>query len=137
MNYEHPDARQRVLEEIERTVWPLDRKFFREHPNRNYRIRQPLSIEIVENELLEGRLAEHPSGTVFYIMVRQFAPGLRARLVFFAPPGAPEEPPEKLCRQLYRRLCRNNPHVKEFHQKLAEGAANLSTRVDLSRENHR
>src|SRR5262245_24676996 len=73
MDHKHPDAMQRVCEEVEPTVWSLDRKFFREHPNRSYRIRQPLNIEIVENELLEGRPAECPPGTMFYIMVRQFA----------------------------------------------------------------
>jgi hypothetical protein len=105
MGYTHPDALQRVCEEIDRTVWPLDRKFFDDNPQREFRIRPAEAVEIAEVELAHSIAVPIPPGNGAYILVRQFAPGVRLRRMIIVPVIDPwTEPPEAVARWAYRKF---------------------------------
>jgi hypothetical protein len=116
INYQHPDALQRVREELKRTVWPLDRKFFRKHPTRSYRLRPALDIEVAEKDLINGTaVLLCPPGMGVFVSVRQVVPGVRLRLLFGAP--AVEhwiDPPEDICQAWYEHLHQRNPLAQEI-----------------------
>lgn len=102
-----PDASQRVLDEIKRTVWPIDQKFFRDNPGRNYWLRQALPIEVAYGEFLAGAPAQAPPGAVTVVAIRQVKPGERLYEFVLAegPPGPfPSDLPEDVCRTWYRGL---------------------------------
>ena len=67
--YTHPDALQRVCEEVERVVWPIDRDF--EHAGRGYWVRPAEQIEIAELETTRGvnTWPNLPPGLRYYTVV--------------------------------------------------------------------
>jgi hypothetical protein len=106
MAYTHPDAMQRLCEEIERTAWLSDRQFFRDHPCRSHRLRPAMSAEISEHEVATGKMLACPPGVQVVTAVKRLGPGIRVRLLFTAPAVAAwVEPPEDVCRAWYDLLC--------------------------------
>src|SRR5262245_9129698 len=82
MAYTHPDALQRICEEIENTVWVSDRQFFHDHPTRAHRVRPAMEAEIHQCEITEGKVAQCPQGRRFVTVVKQLHPaGIRMRIV--------------------------------------------------------
>jgi hypothetical protein len=115
VSYTHPNALQKICEEIERTVWPSDRKFFDDYPRRKFRIRRATEAEIAEDELTSGRASFFPPGMAL-VLIKHVAPGVRMRQLFSTtysddagvvrnlPLPAGFEPPEDVCRAMYRRI---------------------------------
>jgi hypothetical protein len=92
----HPDAQQRICEEIDRTVWPIDRKFFRDNPKRSYWLRPAQQVEISEKEIIRGRHIPVAPGALALIAVRQVVPGVRMRTLIVI-----EDPPPGPCPAIY------------------------------------
>src|SRR5262245_43034240 len=76
------DAMQRVCEEIERVVWPIDRKY--EDEGRRFWVRPAEPIEISQRELEAGLPWIPKPGDSTYVVVRAVGAGIRERLVFVA-----------------------------------------------------
>jgi hypothetical protein len=115
MAYTHPAAIERLCEEIERTVWPSDRKFFSDHPRRSHRLRPAMSAEVSADEIATGKILECPPGMQVFTAVKQLGPGVRARALFVAPAVARwVDPPEAICRAWYDFVCR--PQFKKQEQ---------------------
>jgi hypothetical protein len=55
-----------------------DRLFFERHEHRNHRLRQSAQIEVEQEEILVGPIVK-PSGTRWFTIVKQLAPGKRVR----------------------------------------------------------
>lgn len=115
----HPAAMAWICEEIERVVWPLDRQYFKDHPDRTYRIRPAIGAEITEVEITSGEAIEHEpcmqAGMHPYMIVRQLTPGiLRARCIFFVAQPSPDwdDPPEEFCRYVVSQMG-DNPLMSE------------------------
>jgi hypothetical protein len=77
-----PYAIDRVCDEIERTVWPIDRAY--EDEGREFWIRPAKSIEISQRELLYEIPLIPPPGHEVYVVVRRLSPRMRERRVFTA-----------------------------------------------------
>jgi hypothetical protein len=128
MSYTHPDALQKVCDEIERTVWPSDRKFFDDYPRRKFRIRRATEAEIAECELANGSASQFPPGMAL-VLVKSVAPGVRTRQLFSAthtdddgivrdlPLPLGFEPPENVCRAFYRRI--TSPQTRKIERQVA------------------
>jgi hypothetical protein len=107
--FTHPDALQRVTEQVDREACELDRRFFETHPERSYWIRRALPIEIAAYELARGEPYPTHAGRLVCIAVKQLAPGLRVRLLCTAPKGVGAPPaglPERQCRKIFEAVAR-------------------------------
>ena len=72
-DYVHPEALQKLTNEVDRTACNSDRQYFIDHPQREFRLRSAWPAEISIEELLNGpaRL-----GSRHYILVKQIARGV-------------------------------------------------------------
>ena len=122
MNYQLPDAAQRMMKELLRTAWASDRKFFCDHPTRNYRLRPALDVEVALQELAYGAVQPCAPWERVYISIRQLAPGMSSRLLFIGPAVNPwTDPPEDFCRKEHAGLYAIYPKALENEQaKIAE-----------------
>jgi hypothetical protein len=77
-----PYAMDRVCDEIERVVWPIDRAY--EDEGREFWIRPAEPIEISQRELLYDMPLIPGPGHAVYVVVRVLSPGVRERRVFTA-----------------------------------------------------
>jgi len=62
---------------LEHMVWPIDRAFFLEHPERKYRIRLAEPVELCG-------YGEPPRGEQYYVLVQVLPSGACARYLFGA-----------------------------------------------------
>jgi hypothetical protein len=82
--YTSPSAMQRVGEEVERLVWPIDRDF--EDAGRAYWVRPAEPVELTELEVVQGiAWPSLPHGLRYYTVVSLVGPGVRMREIFHAP----------------------------------------------------
>jgi hypothetical protein len=126
MAYTHPAALERVCDEVERTAWSSDRQFFQDHPERNHRLRPAMSAEVSADEIVAGRAVACPPGMRVFTAVKQFGPGIRARLLFVAPAVDPwVDPPEDMCRAWYDLI--RDPQFEKAGQELAAAASGGQT----------
>jgi hypothetical protein len=120
MAYTHPDALQRVCEEVERTAWVSDRQFFHDHPQREYRLRPAMSAEISEYEISRAEALPCPPGMQIITAVKRIGPGIRARLLIVVPAAVPwVEAPEDVCRAWYDLVCTRDPQLAQLERDLA------------------
>ena len=98
-DYVHPDALQKLTDEVDRTASNSDRQYFGDNPQRQFRLRPAWPAEISIEELLNGpaRL-----GSRHYILVKQVAPGIRMR-AHIAVLDELDAPDEAACRTLWNR----------------------------------
>jgi hypothetical protein len=91
---------------VDETAMASDRTFFKQHPQRNYRIRPAWNIEVEHlARHFEDPLVAPPPDRCWWIAVRRVAPGLRARFLFHAPDEPPSsEIPEKYARRIWEYL---------------------------------
>jgi hypothetical protein len=89
---------QRVVDEVDRTAFEPDRRFFADNPNRNYRVRPASDVEISE---IEMRYDTALSGR-WFVSVTRLGSGIRSRNFFEVPSDAPWRPGldlgEDICR---------------------------------------
>jgi hypothetical protein len=115
-NYVHPEALQKLTDEVDRTACNSDRQYFVDHPQRQFRLRPAWPAEISIEELLNGpaRL-----GSRHYILVKQIARGVRMRAHVTAL-GELDAPDEAACRALWDRCYVGNcaERVAEIEQTL-------------------
>jgi hypothetical protein len=117
MSHTHKDALQRVCEEIERVVWPIDRAF--ERTGRKYWIRPAEGIEVSEVEVSCGKPVEPiPPGARWYIVVKLHAPGSRSRLLFYATNRGGKLPAEKACRAWWEYILQQRGDIAAIDRQL-------------------
>ena len=110
-NYIHPDALQKLTDEVDRTACNSDRQYFVDHPQRQFRVPPAWPAAISIEELLNGpaRL-----GSRHYILVKQIARGVRMRAHVTAP-NELDAPDEAACRALWDRC-----YVGDCAERVAE-----------------
>jgi hypothetical protein len=77
-----------VLRRVEDIVWASDRKFFRQHPRRQYRVRPAWAIEM-EDFRRHGDIPDLRDGLMWWVAVREVRRGWRMRIPFVAPAALP------------------------------------------------
>jgi hypothetical protein len=91
----------RLLEDV---VMESDRTFFRQHPERDFRVRPMWDIELEEFACHGGPLPFLITGWCWWAAIRQLEPGLRARFPFPAPHNFPTELSEDNASEVFFRV---------------------------------
>jgi hypothetical protein len=98
-NYVHPDALQKLTDEVDRTACNSDRQYFVDNPQRQFRLRSAWPAEISIEELLNGPVRH---GSHHYVLVKQIMRGIRQR-AHIAVPDELDAPDDASCRALWDR----------------------------------
>src|SRR6516164_7075233 len=75
-DYVHPEALQKLTDEVDRTACNSDRQYFVDHPQRQFRLRPAWPAEISIEELLSGPPRR---GSRHYVLVKQLIRGIPQR----------------------------------------------------------
>ena len=122
MPYTRQGARERVCDEIERVVWPIDRAFIAKHPHRRHWIRPTEAIELSQREVADGTAwPAPPSGSRYYTVVKACGSlGFRMRIPFAAPDIGEDWQAltEVQCRTWYEQL--RLPEYAELEDRVEE-----------------
>ena len=106
-----------LLLKVEDTAWPSDREFFKASPHRKLRLRPAFNAEVNAFYAVAGITPKPlPPGQCWWVIVRQFLPGIRMRFPFPAKHDIPPDPPEKICKDVYRLLCKNVREVRDMER---------------------
>jgi hypothetical protein len=98
-NYVHPEALQKLTDEIDRTACNSDRQYFIDHPQRQFRLRPAWPAEIAIDEILAGSVQRRRH---HYILVKQIVRGIRVRALLSASDEAQLDfPDDKTCGALW------------------------------------
>jgi|SRR6516162_202230 hypothetical protein len=98
-DYVHPEALQKLTDEVDRTACNSDRQYFVDHPQRQFRLRPAWPAEISIEELLSGPPRR---GSRHYVLVKQLIRGIRQR-AHITTPNELNAPDEAACRALWAR----------------------------------
>jgi len=105
-----------LSQQIEDTVWASDRKFFKQHPRRKFRLRPAFAVE-VEDFDRHKPLGALPDGFCWWVVVYCIHLQARQRIPFGAPHRLPAESSESDACRIWHRV--THPFWKE-HAKLCE-----------------
>jgi hypothetical protein len=102
-NYVHPEALQKLTDEVDRTASSSDRQYFIDYPQRQFRLRPAWPAETAIDEILAG---PDPCRKHHYVLVKQIARGVRMRALLRAPNAAQFDcPDDKSCSALWDCCC--------------------------------
>ena len=94
-----------LTERVDAIACEFDRTFFKQHPQRRFRLRPAWDIEI-EDFARNGGIQGSPlEGHCWWIVVRRLGPGLRSRLPFSASHNLSPETSEREAREMWKRAC--------------------------------
>ena len=114
-----------LLVKVEDTAWVSDREYFKASPQQRYRIRPAYDAEIIAFASYEGGQVCAPEklrdGDCWWVIVRAIAPGVRMRFPFPCFHNMHPDPPEKVCKKIYREICRRVPKMRELNDKFERG----------------
>lgn len=97
-----------------------DRRFFKRHPGRSYRIRQASLAEV--QTIVECGLPEAPAGSRWFTAVRQIIRGMRMRAYFQGSSDNSTDVREEVARWLFERA---RPPDRTVERQLEDVAAGL------------
>jgi hypothetical protein len=89
--------------QVEETACASDRRFFKHHRGRRFRLRPAWDVEIAELVHQFGPMVPPRDGFCWWIVVQQLAPGVR--VPFTAPHHMQVDPPERGARGVWRLCC--------------------------------
>jgi hypothetical protein len=103
------------------TACQSDRAFFRQHPQRNFRLRPARAVEIEDFARRDVITRELPDDLCWWIIVQQLIPHkIRLRWPLSAPHYFFPDPPEKIARRIWRQRVPRN--VRNEWQEFARDA---------------
>ena len=121
-----------LLAQVEDTAWPSDRAYFEARPQRSYRVRPAWEVEIrgalsvhEGRALAASEMLPLPPGDCWWVIVHQIAPGVRMRFPFPCFHDMDPDPPEKVCKRIYRALSDTLPELKKFVRQLQQQMAGV------------
>jgi hypothetical protein len=82
-----------------------DRTFFKQHPQRRFRLRPAWDVEIEDFARRSGPLPALREGHCWWIVVQQLRPGLRSRMPFSASHNLQLEASERAAREMWKVAC--------------------------------
>ena len=100
-----------------------DRTFFRQHPQRSFRLRPAWTIEVEDTARNDGMPNDLPDGHSWFVIVHRIARGVRLRWLIAAPQDLPIDPPEQLVLDFWRTHI--PPELKEHTRELQQQYARL------------
>jgi hypothetical protein len=103
---------------IEDIVWRSDRTFFEQQPRRQFRIRPAWECEIEDFRRHNNLPEDYSKGLCWWIVIRQFRPGIRARYPFLAPHLLPPETTEEDARDIWE--CLISPEFNEAGEQIGK-----------------
>jgi hypothetical protein len=112
-----------IINLVEEIALASDRKFFDQHPQRNYRIRPAWEFEVENFSRACGYRAQAPEGHCWWTLVHRFGRGVRGRLLFTASHElSPHGTPEATARSLWDALCppKHKRGLRAFQRELAK-----------------
>jgi len=95
---------QELCEQVDAGACESDRAFFRQHPQRNFRLRPAWAAEIEEFARKGAIECKLPDGLCWWILVHQLVRyKVRLRWPLSAPHDCGPDPPENMVRQVWHR----------------------------------
>ena len=110
------DELAQLLDDV---VMVSDRKFFIQHPGREFRIRPAWEIEVEQiARVNSSNVTAQPIADdhCWWTLVWQVSPGMRMRHLFSAPHDLDPEPPEAVAHSIWNQLTHNEPAARRFRK---------------------
>jgi hypothetical protein len=108
-------------------ITDADRKFFERFPHRQHRVRLAGRAEVEQDALLAGESPRRlPADLSHYAIVKNFAPGVRLRVIVISDEGWDTDASEQSARERFEAA--RTSQVSQVEQEMIELSRNLGAR---------